>query len=141
MHICDCGQHYSNLDALAACQAAGHSAAPGIELADAEREARLSGAEPAIESFPLHRKADTDYTGLLGAMDKASGRLTDECFPDLRPSVLDIVRSCPPSAELVRLLAKLSTEHVSAGKTDLAAELLSLALCARSALRDGRALG
>jgi hypothetical protein len=42
-HICDCGQRYSTLAALEACQAAGHSAAAGCELADAEAFARENG--------------------------------------------------------------------------------------------------
>lgn len=41
--ICDCGQVYTERAAVRECQAAGHSAAPGNELADAEEFARRMG--------------------------------------------------------------------------------------------------
>jgi hypothetical protein len=90
---------------------------------------------------PSNVAAPGDYTNLVVALDAESGKQTDECFPDLRPTPLELVRSCPPSPALVDLLAHMTLEQLRASKTDLAAELLSLALCARSALRDGRALG
>jgi hypothetical protein len=40
---CDCGQVYSERAAVRECQAAGHSAAPGNELADAEELCRRAG--------------------------------------------------------------------------------------------------
>ncbi len=92
-------------------------------------------------TLPAQVQPDTDYTGLLTALDRASGHATDECFPDLRPTVLEIVRACPPSAELVELLTRLTLESQRDGKHDLAAECLSLALCARSARRADRPLG
>jgi hypothetical protein len=57
------------------------------------------------------------------------------------PTVLDLVRSAPPSEALVGFLASSTCALQREGKTDLAAELLSIALCARSALREGRPLG
>ncbi len=57
------------------------------------------------------------------------------------PTVLDCVRSAPPSDALVAFLASTTLDLQREGKTDLAAELLSIALCARSALRGGRPLG
>lgn len=90
---------------------------------------------------PSNVREPGDYTGLIEALDKASGRMTDESWPDLRPTVLELVRACPPSGELVDLLVRLTLEHQGQGKHDLAAELLSLALCARSARRGERPLG
>lgn len=127
-YVCDCGQTYQSTLGVMGCQAAQHGAAPGNELADANREAALAG-DPA-----------SDYSGLLAALDRSSGALTDECFPDVRPSTLDIVRRVPPSRELVELLAKLSAEAATRGEIDLAVELLGLGLCARSALQAKRPL-
>lgn len=45
-YICDCGQIYSERAAVRECQAARHSAAPGCELADAERFSRDMGIDP-----------------------------------------------------------------------------------------------
>jgi hypothetical protein len=42
-YICDCGQVYTERAAVRECQAAGHSAAAGNELADAEEACRRAG--------------------------------------------------------------------------------------------------
>jgi hypothetical protein len=83
---------------------------------------------------------DSDYTGLLRALDQVSADETDECFPEVRPTTLDIVRRIPPSRELVELLAKLAGEAGQRGEVDLALELLGLGFCARSALQAERPL-
>lgn len=128
MYICDCGQRYSSLEGLAGCVGAKHFAAIGNELADAEREARLSGAEPSEPVMPSGAR-----------MSVMAGIAPASLFPELSP--LDILRRCPPSAELVDLLVKQTHEHLQKGANELAAELLSLALCARSARRGERPLG
>lgn len=48
-----------------------------------------------------------------------------------QPSVLDVLRHCRPSRELVGLLARESTRMATEGNTDDAATLLALALCVR----------
>lgn len=57
------------------------------------------------------------------------------------PTVLDMVRSAPPSDELVAFLVSSTLDCQRRGAHSLAADLLSLALCARSALRENRPLG
>jgi hypothetical protein len=42
-YVCDCGQIYTERAAVRECQAAGHTVAPGCELADAEEYARRAG--------------------------------------------------------------------------------------------------
>jgi hypothetical protein len=48
-----------------------------------------------------------------------------------QPSVLDVLRQCRPSRELVGLLSRESTRLATEGNTDDAATLLALALCVR----------
>lgn len=48
-----------------------------------------------------------------------------------QPSVLDVLRACRPSRELVGLLSRESTRLATEGNTDDAATLLALALCVR----------
>lgn len=57
------------------------------------------------------------------------------------PTVLDSLRFAPPSAELVDFLTRSTLQKQAEGQHELAADLLSLALCARSAMREGRPLG
>jgi hypothetical protein len=47
------------------------------------------------------------------------------------PSVLDVLRQCNPSRELIGLLSREATKAAQAGNTDDAAALIALALCVR----------
>ena len=54
-----------------------------------------------------------------------------------QPSVLDVLRACRPSRELVGLLSRESTRLATEGNTDDAATLLALALCVREVVPRG----
>lgn len=56
------------------------------------------------------------------------------------PTAQEILRACKPSPELVRLLAENATQWARVGQLDDAIAALSMALCARSAWIEGRAL-
>lgn len=45
-HICDCGQLYSHLSAMQACQARNHAGYGEAEVADANQSARYCGVDP-----------------------------------------------------------------------------------------------
>lgn len=50
------------------------------------------------------------------------------------PSVLDVLRACRPSRELVGLLSREATKAATAGNADDAAALVALALCVREVI-------
>lgn len=54
-----------------------------------------------------------------------------EAFEIPRPSVLDVLRQCEPSRELIGLLSREATRMAEAGNLGDASALVALALCVR----------
>lgn len=108
-HICDCGLIYNNLDALMACAVAGHSAAPGIAFADAERDARQAGAvdigdgrggidigklNAQMDRFALQNKEFDAVVELAKQMRRIElTPIVDDDYPEVRHCYESAVRS------------------------------------------------